>query len=48
MNLLMDQIEPTSVSKKSCKALLLVAIYREIEPTPTGFPEGNEASKLAI
>ena len=31
MNLLM---ESASVSKKSWKALLLVAIYREIEPTP--------------
>ena len=38
MNLLMDQIEPTSVSKKSCKALLLVALQREVEPTPTRIP----------
>ena len=38
MNLLMDLMEPASVSKKSCKALLLVAIYREIEPTPTRIP----------
>ena len=35
MNLLM---ESASVSKKSWKALLLVAIHREIEPTPTRIP----------
>ena len=31
-------MESASVSKKSCKALLLVAIHREIEPTPTRIP----------